>query len=67
MTLLRQIILLIPLYFILPHFLGLQGVWLASPISDFVSIVITVAVISRELHWLNQKIKQQKILFINEG
>jgi Na+-driven multidrug efflux pump len=67
MTLLRQIILLIPLYFILPRFLGLQGVWLASPISDTVSIIITVAVISRELHWLNQKIKQQKIQFINEG
>jgi len=67
MTLLRQIILLIPLYFILPHFMGLQGVWLASPISDAASILITVAVISRELHWLNRKIKQQKIQFVNEG
>ena len=67
MTLLRQIILLIPLYFILPHFLGIQGIWLASPISDCASILITIAVISRELLWLNQKIKEQKIHYVNEG
>ena len=66
MTLLRQIILLIPLYFILPHFWGLQGIWLASPISDCASILITIAVISRELLWLNQKINEQKIHYVNE-
>jgi len=66
MTLLRQIILLIPLYFILPHFWGLQGIWLASPISDCIAILITIAVISRELLWLNRKIEEQKIHYVNE-
>lgn len=60
MTLLRQIILLIPLYFILPNFLGLNGIWLSSPISDGVALGITIVVISRELIWLNQKIKEKE-------
>ncbi len=67
MTLLRQIILLIPLYLILPHFLGLQGIWLASPISDSIAILITITVISRELLWLNKKIAEQKIHYVNVG
>ena len=64
MTLLRQIILLIPLYFILPHFMGLEGVWLASPISDAAAIVITAVVISRELIWLNRQIKEKDMDFV---
>jgi Na+-driven multidrug efflux pump len=67
MTLLRQILLLIPLYFILPHFLGLQGIWLASPISDAAAIIITIIVIARELFWLNRKIGEQKIHYVNAG
>lgn len=34
---LRKIILLIPLAIILPHFIGVMGVYLAEPISDFLS------------------------------
>ena len=41
LTLLRQLILLAPLLFLLPHFFGLNGVWMATPISDFGSAVIT--------------------------
>ncbi len=39
--LLRQFLLLMPLLFILPKFLGLVGVWIAIPISDFISIAIS--------------------------
>lgn len=67
MTLLRQIILLIPLYFILPQFVGLKGVWLANPIADAAALLITVTVISCELLWLSRKIKEQKIHFANGG
>ena len=67
MTLLRQIILLIPLYFILPNFLGLKGVWLASPISDAAALLITIVVISRELLWLNKKIRSQNIQYVYAG
>ncbi|WP_229720365.1 hypothetical protein [Oceanobacillus neutriphilus] len=37
LSLLRQLILLVPLVYILPKFLGLLGVWLATPIADFIS------------------------------
>lgn len=42
LTLLRQVIILIPLLFILPNYLGLQGIWLAMPISDTCSAIIVV-------------------------
>lgn len=37
---LRQLILMIPLVYILPKFLGLLGVWLATPISDLISFIV---------------------------
>jgi len=42
LTLLRQVCILIPLLFLLPHFFGLQGIWMAIPISDFLSALIVV-------------------------
>lgn len=43
LSLLRQVILLIPLLMILPNVfnLGLNGVWLAGPIADFTASVVT--------------------------
>ena len=40
LSLLRQVILLIPMILILPNFFGLNGVWYASPISDFLSTAL---------------------------
>jgi len=40
LTLLRQVIVLIPMLFILPPIFGLKGVWMAGPISDTVAAVI---------------------------
>ncbi len=37
---LRQIVFLLPLLFILPKFYGLNGVWFAVPVSDFLSILL---------------------------
>jgi len=42
LTLLRQVIILIPLIFILPKYYGLKGIWIAMPISDFLSAFIVV-------------------------
>ena len=52
--LLRQVILLIPLYLILPKFLGLTGVWLAGPISDAIAALITGLMLYKELKKLNK-------------
>jgi putative MATE family efflux protein len=49
LTLNRQVIILIPLLFILPQFLGLHGIWLAMPISDFCSAIIVVFFLVN--HW----------------
>jgi len=60
MTLLRQILLLLPLYFILPAFWQLDGIWYASPISDGIAILITAFVISGEMIRIGRQIRQEK-------
>ncbi|MGL5414539.1 MAG: MATE family efflux transporter [Clostridium sp.] len=41
LSLLRQVILLIPLMLILPRYIGLNGIWVAGAISDGLSAIIT--------------------------
>lgn len=54
-SVLRQIVILIPVMLILPHFLGLNGVWISAPISDFMSFVITVIIAVREIKKLTDE------------
>ena len=49
LTLLRQVIILIPLIFLLPNYLGLKGIWLSMPISDFCSAIVVVFILVN--HW----------------
>lgn len=56
LTLMRQVILLIPILFILPDYLGLDGVWFAGPISDVGSAMIAGIFIIREFRKLNTQI-----------
>jgi len=49
LAILRQVILLIPLVFILPRFLGLAGIWASFPISDGLAAVVTAAMMVRLL------------------
>ena len=48
LVILRQIILLIPLILILPKFIGLNGVWLAQPITDLMIAIISFYLIRKE-------------------
>ncbi len=48
-TLSRQVIFLPPLLFILPLFMGLTGIWLSFPISDFLGFVVAVLFMNREI------------------
>lgn len=57
LSLLRQIILLIPLLIILPKLLELRGVWLAQPVADLLAASITVVFIVIEF----KKYKTQKL------
>ena len=54
LSLLRQVFFLIPLMLILPKFFGLNGVWLAGPISDLASAIVTSFFIYKEVKILNK-------------
>ncbi len=56
LSLLRQVILLLPLIIILPRLfnLGLTGIWLAFPISDIVSTLISAAILRHEYAALDE-------------
>jgi putative MATE family efflux protein len=53
LSLLRQIIVLLPLILLLPKFWGVEGVWIANPVSDLVAAVITYIFFRNELRKLN--------------
>lgn len=53
LTLTRQGLFLIPLALILPNFYGVQGIWYAFPMADFLSAVVTAIALKRELDRLN--------------
>jgi putative MATE family efflux protein len=44
----RQILFLIPLVMLLPHYFDLSGVWMAFPISDFMAATISTFLIWKE-------------------
>ncbi|MGL6105985.1 MATE family efflux transporter [Romboutsia sp.] len=50
----RQVLILIPLFLILPNFLGLDGIWLAGPIADVISAIIGFIVIRKEFKKLKE-------------
>ncbi len=56
LSLSRQLILLLPLAFLLPLRWGLDGVWAAMPVSDFLAFAFTIPV----LMWYLRKLKSQK-------
>jgi len=48
LTLLRQVIVLIPLLYILPSLYSLRGIWIAFPIADVISALIVSLFLARE-------------------
>lgn len=57
LSLLRQVIILIPMLLFLPKFLGLDGIWFAQPIADVLATVITTVVVLREIRSYHLKDK----------
>ena len=49
LALLRQFLLYIPLIFLLPLRFGLDGIWSATPLADFLTFIIAVLLVMREL------------------
>ncbi len=49
LSMVRQILFLIPLILILPIFMGITGIWIAFPIADLLAIIITAVFLKKEL------------------
>ncbi|RCW37563.1 MATE family efflux transporter [Marinilabilia salmonicolor] len=62
-TLLRQVLVLIPLLIVLPRSLGLLGVWIAAPLADTVSGVVSALFLVYE--W--RRLKRQESLIHDAG
>ena len=62
LSLLRQVILLIPFIIILPRVfgLGLDGVWIAQPLSDLISSLITGFILLK--HMVKKEDRFQEVL-----
>lgn len=51
----RPILFLIPVVLILPNFMGLEGVWLAFPISDGLTLLLTIFFLIPQIRDLRKK------------
>ncbi len=60
LTLSRQVLFLIPALFVLPLLFGLDGVWMAAPVSDFVASLTTLLVLRVQLKKLKTSSFTQK-------
>jgi Na+-driven multidrug efflux pump len=52
LNLLRQVLLLIPAFILLPRFFGLDGIWVAAPAADLLCFAVAVWVVVREVRRL---------------
>ncbi len=50
----RQFVILIPSIFILPHYFGLNGIWLSIPLSDIISTVLAGFMVLWQLNQFNK-------------
>jgi putative MATE family efflux protein len=51
----RQVLFLIPILLILPHYWGVTGVWASMSISDFLSVILSVVLLKMELKNIRKK------------
>ncbi len=55
LTLSRQVLLLLPLVFVLPRYYGLQGLWFSFPIADTIAFLMTAAWVWFEMRALGRR------------
>jgi len=48
LTLVRQIIVFVPMLLVMPYFWGLDGIWIAIPITDVAALLVTLVLLQRE-------------------
>jgi putative MATE family efflux protein len=57
-SLTRNVVYILPLLFILPRFMGMDGVWMSQPIADFLACATAVFFLVKEL----KELKAQELL-----
>ncbi len=57
----RQVLFLLPLVFILPNYLGIDGVWYSFPIADVLSTVMTLALMVPQIRDLRKEASRQRL------
>ncbi|MGL5125447.1 MAG: MATE family efflux transporter [Fusobacteriaceae bacterium] len=62
LSLARQALILIPVTLILVKFVKLDGVWIAQPVSDFISAVVTSYFVFREFKKFNKLQENEEIV-----
>lgn len=67
LSMLRQLLLLIPLVLILPLYFGLDGILYAGPVADIGSAVIVAIFVAREMKKLNAWIREEDLHGKTEG
>ena len=65
LTLSRQVLLLLPLLFIMPYYFGLQGLWVAFPIADSIAFFMTAAWVWLEMRALGRR-SEPRVEFAEE-
>ena len=59
LSLSRQLLFLIPLLAVLPHFFGLDGVWSSLPASDFTASLVAAVIMFVYMRRLTHQPKEQ--------
>lgn len=59
LSLSRQVLFLIPMVWLLPRFFDLNGVWIASPVSDTVSGIVAALFLAYQWKRLNKSMHEQ--------
>ncbi|NLY86859.1 MAG: MATE family efflux transporter [Tissierellia bacterium] len=67
LSLSRQVLILIPALLILPKFFGLSGVWMAGPLADFTSSMITAFFVTRSVRSLGNEANAMNKKIIEEN
>ncbi len=60
-TVVRQVIFLVPCLYLLPRFRGLDGIWASFAASDFMAFLFSAAIVWREMRVLNSQIGVKRI------
>jgi putative MATE family efflux protein len=59
-TLIRQVVLFAPMLLLLPYFFGLDGIWMAIPITDFLALLVTLVLLRREFGRLRTQFRSRE-------